>query len=372
MVIAMPFMFYAGARQILNVAASDFLIPVVAISALHGLSRDKHSPLLRGAVAYPTVLSAVLLVSAWVNALLGPINSVVSLAAIAKVTVGGLYLVLTVVLAGRALQAGDYRFLKLWTATAVLLAAVSMAGTFLLVLGESARASGSFEDPNLFGSYLAASLAISMFRSALVRRRLLTMPVAVLAAAAVATGSRGTTVGLSVMLITALVVAPRGRWRASAYASAAVGVCAWWLALSSADRMQRVFSNRLLDEPFEPGSDIRFFLWNHAVRLWEYSPLVGIGPGQFQLRSVEVTRGSGLLAHNTFLSFLSESGIVGLLVFVSLPVVVAVKLLLRARRNDGGALALLLGLAPTWSSRSRTSPSVRAASQGAELCLRLM
>jgi len=94
--------------------------------------------------------------------------------------------------------------------------------------------------------------------------------------------------------------------------------------------------------PIQPresiGDDSRFHIWSFALNLWKSSPLWGRGLGQFISLSKEQL-GTGYVVHNSFLSFLVETGILGGLVFVSVFIALLV-LLIRSKSVTGKILAL--------------------------------
>ena len=96
--------------------------------------------------------------------------------------------------------------------------------------------------------------------------------------------------------------------------------------------------------PIQPresiGDDSRFHIWSFALNLWKSSPLWGRGFGQFISLSKEQL-GTGYVVHNSFLSFLTETGILGGLVFISVFIALLV-LLIRSKSLTGKILALAI------------------------------
>lgn len=60
----------------------------------------------------------------------------------------------------------------------------------------------------------------------------------------------------------------------------------------------------------------RYSLWNYAIALWRQKPVFGIGPGMFYYYSIDFLGTKHLLTHNTYITFLTENGIVGLSLFL--------------------------------------------------------
>ncbi len=68
----------------------------------------------------------------------------------------------------------------------------------------------------------------------------------------------------------------------------------------------------------------RYDLWEGAVAAWWSSPISGVGMGQFAsspgkevARMFRIPKEVGLVVHNSYLTVLAESGLVGLLLFLS-------------------------------------------------------
>ncbi|WP_144462012.1 O-antigen ligase family protein [Siminovitchia fortis] len=58
----------------------------------------------------------------------------------------------------------------------------------------------------------------------------------------------------------------------------------------------------------------RILLWINSIKVWLYSPIVGLGPGSFSGNQLF----QGTEAHNTFLQVLTQGGILGGIAYVSL------------------------------------------------------
>lgn len=70
---------------------------------------------------------------------------------------------------------------------------------------------------------------------------------------------------------------------------------------------------------------LRFKLWVAAWRMWQDFPLAGVGIGQFRFNLARYTTGLPvqhlrLVAHSTYFQLLSETGIVGLVLWVSMQI----------------------------------------------------
>jgi O-antigen ligase len=95
--------------------------------------------------------------------------------------------------------------------------------------------------------------------------------------------------------------------------------------------------------------DERQVAWQVALREARDSPLLGVGPGNFELRFDEFSPPAGtglgaLATHNAYLSVLAELGLPGLVLFLAY-LVLAWSMLRRRNRGDPDADALQSALA---------------------------
>jgi O-antigen ligase len=97
--------------------------------------------------------------------------------------------------------------------------------------------------------------------------------------------------------------------------------------------------------PIQPrasiSEDSRFTIWSVALNLWSTSPLWGRGFGQFISISRTEQAGAPQLVHNSFLSFLVETGVFGAFIFAYAFVFLAF-LLLRAKTLTCSVLSIAL------------------------------
>jgi O-antigen ligase len=193
---------------------------------------------------------------------------------------------------------------------------------------------------------LTAAL-IAVFRDALVRWGLVII-IGVLAIGLVTTESRGGLLAALSTIVVALVVVRRARFGVVALAAVALAVAGLWFA-SSPGAWHRVTSYQ------DQGSG-RQDLWRVARQISADHPIVGVGLGNFQVQAPRYTQRPGELryahfvaetpnvAHNTFLQLSAETGIVGLVLFLTV-VISCLRAAWRAGRSfdasgDSGFAAL--------------------------------
>jgi O-antigen ligase len=131
------------------------------------------------------------------------------------------------------------------------------------------------------------------------------------------TGSRGgmltTIIALLIVPLTLTRLSPvrRGIAIALLWISGAVAV-----AYVPQTLMERLASTTSEMEPGGMGG--RWKIWNAGIKAFTYKPLVGYGPGAFRSAVEPWLLAKSRVAHNSFLSVLVESGLVGLLLFCSM------------------------------------------------------
>jgi putative inorganic carbon (HCO3(-)) transporter len=207
------------------------------------------------------------------------------------------------------------------------------------------RLGSSIDNPNELASILVAALALSLGLAAASRRASLGRLAALCAAAICGgaiflTGSRGGLIGLGVALVAFLIVGTRWRMR--------IVIIAIVLALVGFGYFEFVASADLRSHVSTVGSGTgRLDLWTVGWRMVQANPILGVGPGNFDVSSVhyllqpgaiEQARyfiGTPKVAHNSYLEVLATLGIVGLAFFIMI-LGSCVRSALRAARKFSG------------------------------------
>lgn len=237
------------------------------------------------------------------------------------------------------------------------------------VLGNEAvyqRFSVSNTDPNDYALILA--LAIPMAWDLFANQRgyvrvlnLLCIPLALVGI--ILTGSRGGSLAAAV----ALLVIPLGFMsldrfgRRTILALLVAGLLAvpfFWtdIVTTVGSNIDRIST---LGEELSSGTlNDRAIIWDLGMEAFGERPLTGVGGGAFPA-AIEKAAGVRELAHNTFISVAVEMGLVGLLLFGSVLVVLAVPLIrsysVRTMPGVVLLLTLLIGITPlTWEFRKPT------------------
>jgi O-antigen ligase len=174
------------------------------------------------------------------------------------------------------------------------------------------RVSGSLEGPNQFAGWLNV-LVPALFARALVHRNPWLVAALVLAAAAeAATLSRsGIVAGLVAAAIVVVVTRPSRRdgLRFAVGAIALIAILA--VAGLSLGLEARFYTLAEVPQPDHLGT--RHILWSSALALWQLSPVVGIGAGNFEFDLAMVGHPDVQThANSVYLQALSEMGLIGL------------------------------------------------------------
>lgn len=322
-VLTSPFMFYVSIGGPLHAAVSDAVVPVLALAVLAQpeLAEVQRAGI-RRVVAFSFVATTAAVASGAFAALTprGFVFSVGVSNLVKLVIVLGYTCVVTAAVATMPV-AKTFRALRLWGWVAAALGLGSILTAFAgipLIPSSGVRSYGFFQDPNLYAGYLLVSLAVVIARECYKGMPETPFLLIALTGAVVATASRSAVGTLAAMLfISALLIsARRVRWTLVTLGGVGLWVLAGVLA-AKPDLLALPALSRLTTASQTTGTDPRLGLWARAIELWHSSPITGIGIGQYQLYSQDVygvsaSTGNGFIAHNTFLSFLSETGIVGL------------------------------------------------------------
>jgi hypothetical protein len=173
---------------------------------------------------------------------------------------------------------------------------IGLAGTHSVE--ERVRYRGELHDPNELSLAISAG-ALSLLIAFALRKRTFgsvvfcTLAIGVVIATILMTKSRGGLVGA--MMVPGLYLIRRYRFKAL-FAGAALGI----LLLSLTGRS---------GENAEVSTALRWEAWSQGLRMFEQSPIFGVGARQF-------TEHHYLTAHNSFVLVLAEMGFVGMFLFM--------------------------------------------------------
>lgn len=326
---------------VLNLSIGDPVVALIGVLWLVGGVGSRTLPRY-AAVASWLVLAAIASLVAVVLAEPAYVSTVRGVLALAKL-VGAIAWLIAVYALYREFGIHVLRAaLVVSIAVATLVSIWSLARTFFLIGGFD-RASGPFENPNLFGNYLVLHvfLALSLLGTRWDdrrRRRLYALPIVLLLIALVSTGSRGSILGLLGGLAAVSVVAVWTR-RSITLTRRSVGAAVGAAILAVA--VPAIFAPSVVGRFVGSRNvDIRLRLWEASFEALQSNPLLGIGYGQMHTY-LAGTIGEYRGTHNVYLLVGGEMGLVGLVVLFGLIGLVARDAIRLGRRE--GALIFLFG-----------------------------
>lgn len=200
--------------------------------------------------------------------------------------------------------------------------AAAVCGLLTYLLADERRVVGPLGDPNDLAFFLLAALPLSFALRARARRRwTYDVATALLLLATLGTLSRGALVGAAAALVVAVVLGQlslRALLGLTVLLAALVGLSLAAvpdLVATSLDQKEHVADQNVSE---------RLDLWQSATRMTLESPVLGLGPGSFQLVHGDYLDGLPDdvnhrldVAHNTYLETSSETGVLGLVAFLA-------------------------------------------------------
>jgi O-antigen ligase len=194
------------------------------------------------------------------------------------------------------------------------------------------RAHGIIGDPNTLGADLLPSVVLGplLFMKVIPREQTRTRALvlccsALSLAATVATGSRGALVALGAVLLCSVVLF--WRWRRAVISVVVVGAT---IGLASFATLVSADTRKHLSKSDSSG---RTDVWVIGERMVKDHALVGVGPGNFRQESIHYLIRPGryenpstterqfaapLVAHNSYMQMLAETGVVGLGLYLAI------------------------------------------------------
>ncbi len=319
---------------------------------------------LAGAALTFTKLTGLILACAWIARLTTrpagsdrllfnehPVLSYLLLAFIAWVTIGSTWAELpaaTLTDASRFLLVGIL-YVIVYTAVgtrdaavrvlATLIAAAAVTSAYGLVLRPEGnlenldRLTSTIRDPNVLAAILVAGFSLAgaaMFalRGSTGARLAAGLAAALCLSALFLTGSRGGLVCFGVALLVAVVIA--GRWRAKLALIAVLiaGGTLVYFALYAPPEIRERLGNASQGEIEQ--TEGRFTLWAVGWRVVQDNPVIGVGAGNFTEVSTRYLLEPGTVfrtdrvidnpggVHNSYLQLLTETGVIGLALYLAI------------------------------------------------------
>lgn len=320
LVVLSPLMFFRSGST-LHLSAADAVLPVMALDLSVRSTRRRSIRLDGWVVLYVTALLAVILASALAaSASAAGFSLSLGVANILKMTVAFAYMTVVSTHVAATPLRETARALRVWGWTAALMAAGSVLwelGGPGLVPHDSERSNGFFQDPNLYAAYLLLSLAVVLAREAMGHVRETPLLLVLVCSGVFTTASRSAAATLAALVvIAALTVRMRVvRVVFGCVGAVGLGLIIWGLTNPSAVSYLPAL-NRFTNATQQSDNEFRLLLWSRGFQLWQDHPVLGVGIGQFGRYTEDIggvlNTGAGYVAHNTFISFLAETGTIGI------------------------------------------------------------
>ncbi len=220
---------------------------------------------------------------------------------------------------------------KTWLWISVIISLFGIAGSLLFTvfhistsLAAGYRATGTFQNPNMFASYVSLSFYIGYLYYELTGRRhnFCYILFAILGMAVFFTASRGALIALfgGVFL---LFLSRLHHWWLAKVSICLVSIALLTLVYVSANKIGMPQLTRLISITDVGSHDYekRYSLWEPSIKLWEANYITGVGRGnfgRFDVASAEKKEKNRPRIHNTYLSLLCETGTIGLLLYLAI------------------------------------------------------
>ncbi|WP_102026562.1 O-antigen ligase family protein [Salirhabdus sp. Marseille-P4669] len=344
LVLFIPFLFHLDMVVYLNVSLADIVLGILLL----GLLCDKENRVFLATVSkkYHLILIYMLLLIYFCSVSMlsyfahYDVNIPYGFSAILKLSFNFLYVITFLVLLERYKEEILTVILKSWKFAAGVISLLCILSVVLYRMGIDngltlgGRAQATLNDPNMAALYLIVSFSvISILSFQLQKKVVVNFTLLLVLVALILTASRGGILSLGVGFLFVFCISIFSGRIKDLLVFLGISIVFSFLLLwlyHSTDvlnfAMERVSEISVEEE----GTSRRLFLWSTAILMWEQSPLIGVGIGQYIPYSNEVVGYTiSNIPHNTYLTFLAETGIFGFLAFLWFPIYLFLSLTLR-------------------------------------------
>lgn len=360
LVLCLPFMFHLTMIIELNVSFSDLLMVLMLLWLIaHKQNRNFIASAMRN--YHLMILYIGLLIYTCILSMINYVTNVFidfpyGVSAILKLSVNFAYVLVFLTFLEKYKEEILTNIFRWWKIAAVIISSLCMLSVVLYQMGIDTvltlggRAQATLNDPNLAALYLIVSMtiiAISRIHSG--GNVLINLPMAIVLLALILTASRGgilsTLLSVAIVLLLSVLSARIKEILVFTSLGLLFALGFFWLYYSS-DVLSFAVERVTTIGTEGDGTSYRLFLWKSAFEMWTLNPIIGVGIGQFIPYSPEVYGFSlSNIPHNTYLSFLTETGIIGFLAFSWFPVLILVRLIIGLlTTRDQHYFYLLIGL----------------------------
>lgn len=206
-------------------------------------------------------------------------------------------------------------------------ALISAIGILLFSLKIQTRVESTMANANVFGIYSVMTFLLSWGFYLKYHRRIYILPAFIIACSIMLSGSRASLIILAVTLVIMLVCSEKGRRIKAFIHTSCMGVTSYAfivffrMLLLSGIKDPGTISMNVIGRTgtFTTSVVDRLKFWNVAFDIFKGKPIAGTGLGTFFTEYANHYNNIGLFAryvHNHYLQLLSETGIIGLLLFI--------------------------------------------------------
>ncbi len=359
-ILCLPLMFHLDVMITLNVSFSDILMVLVMFWLItHQENREYLAIVLRR--YYLIILYMLLFIYFCIVSMVNYVTNIFidfpyGISAILKLSVNFIYVVVFLIFFEKYKEELLLLLLRWWKIAALIISFLCIGSVILYQMGIDnaynlqGRAQATLNDPNLAALYLIISLSlITVLRILSGKKVIINLPVLIILLALTFTASRGGILSLvmSVAIVLFLSFLSARIKELILFLGIASFVFFTILWINQSTDVLNFALERLVNIGTEgDGTSYRLFLWKSAFDMWTKNPFIGVGIGQFIPYSTEMYGNTFYnIPHNTYLSFLTETGAFGLMAFMWFPVFILFRLISGlVIRGEKTYFYLLIGL----------------------------
>jgi O-antigen ligase len=360
LVFALPILFYMEVVILVKVSLSDFVI-AIALFWIIGLKENYDIMITCLKKYWLLFFYMFFLIYFCTFSMLGYfdhffVDIPYGMFAIVKLSINFLYVLLIVILLEKYKEELLSYLLKAWKQVAFIISMLCIVGVVLYQMGIEtflslgSRAQATLDDPNMTALFLIISFSlIAVFQSSRDKTIVFSFPMLTLLAALLLTASRGGIISFTFAFVVVLLLGyMSGKVKEFiTFVTFASIILAVVFVFTNQTEAMSYAMNRVTEiNAAEEGTSYRMFLWNSAFEMWKDNPVIGVGIGQFVSSSVELL-GFAVedIPHNTYLTFMSETGVLGFAAFIWFPVYLLFALMNGLiKTNEKKYFYLLIGL----------------------------
>ncbi|MBC5637993.1 O-antigen ligase family protein [Ornithinibacillus sp. BX22] len=343
LVFCLPFMFHLQVIIQLNASISDIILIFLLFWVF--VNKENWDIISRVLAYYHLIIIYVLLLLYF--CLVSMINYFTNIfvdypygiSAVMKLSINFMYVVVFLIYIEKYKEEMLLHVLRWWKYAAVVISILCIGSVLLFRLGIDngltlqGRAQATLNDPNLAALYLIVSLAIIALYSLQKKKKIaINLSIFLVLVALFSTASRGGILSIVIgVLVVIFLVVMAGRLKELILflCLALIGFVIIYLVNTSSSILSFAVERVTNIGSEGDGTSYRVFLWESAIEMWIHNPLIGVGIGQFIAYSQEMFGVTFVnIPHNTYLSFLSETGFLGFAAFIWFPLYLMSKLVL--------------------------------------------